>query len=197
MKRITWDEPMKQKLERLLSAGMSYREAAAEMGIRLSQVKGAAVYHRMTPANPRAPWREWERAEYDQLDAMLEQGLGYTKIAQTMGITPTQAKGAAQRLGLMRSDRIGKHRIRPDWAEIERITEDCLEVRLMTVPQAHRHLKALGYRLGISTLYARVRTCPGLQRQADINAKRRKSEVGARVLAERNAKRNRLKREAA
>lgn len=197
MQRLQWTDEMRAQLKRLLAAGMSYRAAAAEMGIRHSQAKGAAIYNGMTPATPRAPWRDWDRAEYDHLDHLLEQGLGYAKIALIMNITRTQAKGAAQRLGLMRSDRIGKHRVRTDWAEIDRIAEDCIEARLMTVPQAHRHLKALGYDMGLSTLYSRVRENAALKRQADSNAQRRKSEVGARVQAGRHAKRKRLKREAA
>lgn len=145
----------------------------------------------MPPATPRAPWRDWDRQEYDLVEELLEQGLGYEQIARRMGITPNQAKGAAQRLGLMKRERLGAHRRLRDWPEIDRITRDCIEARLMTVPQAHSHLAALGHTLALSSLYRRVREDAELKRQADKNATRRKQVVGARVQAARKARRQR------
>ncbi len=196
MERLTWTDEMRTRLERLLAAGMSYRQAAAEMGIRPGQAKGAAIYHGMTPGQPRTPWREWERAEYDRIEQLLEQGMGYTQIAKVMGITPTQAKGAAQRLGLMKPERMGAHRRRDDWTTIDRITEDCIEARLMTIPQAHQHLAALGYTLALSSLYRRVRQNAELKRRAVLNSKRRKQLVGARIQAGRAAAKKRQERAA-
>lgn len=121
---------------------------------------------------------------------MLEQGRTYAQIAQAMSLTLNQVKGAAQRLGMMSQERLGLHRIRDDWPEIDRIARDCIEAGLMTIPQTHRHLAALGYRLGLSTLYKRVAEIDDkLRARADANAKRRKVAVGQRIQRGRAAKR--------
>ncbi|MFP3671001.1 hypothetical protein SB717_38615, partial [Priestia sp. SIMBA_032] len=75
-----------------------------------------------------------------------------------------------------------------DWPEIDRIVTDCIEAQLMTIPQAHRHLAALGYRLWLATLYRRVEKIDSsLRARAEQNAKRRKVVVGRRVMLARQA----------
>ncbi|HSH27362.1 MAG TPA: hypothetical protein VK972_06305 [Wenzhouxiangella sp.] len=190
-KRIEWTEQRKARLRQLLvDEGLTYREAARRMGLRYNQVKQAALTHRLGNHAPRYPWREWDRAEYDTLERLLEQGNTYPQIAAAMSLTLNQVKGAAQRLGMMRQERLGMHRVRADWPEIDRITRDCIEADLMTIPQTHRHLAALGYRLGLSTLYKRVSDIDDkLRARAEANAKRRKVAVGQRIQRARAAKR--------
>lgn len=191
-KRIEWTDQRKARLRQLLvDEGLTYREAARRMNLRYHQVKQAALTYRLGNHAPRYAWREWDRDEYDTLERLLEQGHTYPQIAEAMSLTPNQVKGAAQRLGMMSQERLGMHRVRADWPEIDRITRDCIEAGLMTIPQTHRHLAALGYQLGLSTLYKRVSDIDDkLRARAEANAKRRKVAVGQRIQRARAAKRN-------
>lgn len=181
-RRIEWTDERKETLRRLLQEeGLTYKQAARRMRLRFNQVKQAALTHRLGNHAPRYAWREWSRDEYNTLERLLDQGLTYPQIAKSMSLSETQIKGAAQRLGMMSKERLGKHRVRSDWPEIDRIARDCIECRLMTIPQAHRYLAALGHKLGLSTLYKRVAdTDDKLRARAETNAKRRKVAVGQR-----------------
>jgi len=190
--RIDWTDERKAQLQCLLAEGLTYRQAAERMDIRRDQAKSAANTYRLAPRRPRRKWREWPRAEYDRLEALMAAGLTYPQIAERMQLGINEVKGAAQRLGLMSPERLGRHRIRHDWPEIDRIVTDCIEAQLMTIPQAHRHLRALGLGqdLAVGTLYRRLEAIDhNLRVQADRNAKRRNVAIGHRIQLARKAKR--------
>lgn len=195
--RIDWTEDLKVELSRLLAQGLTYRQAAERMGIRRDQAKSAAHAHDLGPRRPHRKWREWGREECDTLERLLADGLTYPEICQRMGLGLNEVKGAAQRLGLMDPSRVGQHRKRSDWPEIDRIVTDCIEAQLMTIPQTHRHLAALGYEVGLGTLYRRIAdNDPELRARAKRNAKRRKVVVGQRVSLAKQARRRHEQRAA-
>lgn len=197
-KRIEWTDSRKQTLRRLLAEGLNYREAGERMGIRRDQAKSAAHAHGLRVSRAHRKWREWARHEYDTVERLLEEGLTYPQIAQQMGLGTNEVKGAAQRLGLMDPDRVGQHHRRDDWHAIDRIAIDCIEAQLMTIPQAHRHLGAMGYQIALSTLYRRVKSISTeLRARAEKNSRRRKVVVGRRVMLARQARKRQQEEHAA
>ncbi len=188
--RITWTESRKAVLRDLLAQGLTYKQAAEQMGIRRDQARTAAHAHDLGPSRAPRKYRDWARHEYDHLEALLDEGLTYPQIAKRMGLEINQVKGAAQRLGMMHQARIGQHRRRRDWPQIDRISRDCIEVQLMTIPQTHQHLAALGHHLGLGTLYRHIKALdPVLRARAEQNSKRRMEMVGRRVQMGRKARR--------
>lgn len=126
-------------------------------------------------------WREWPRPMLDQLSQLIEAGHTYAQVAERLGRPETEVKGAAQRIGLQRQERLGWRR-RTDWPEIERIVTDCVEARLMTLPQARDHLAALGYQIGLSTLYKRLESMPrSISDRAKRNGAARKAACCTRM----------------
>ncbi|WP_129141487.1 GcrA family cell cycle regulator [Modicisalibacter coralii] len=131
-------------------------------------------------------YRPWSRQEYDTLEALINEGLSYAQVAERMGRERMSVQGTAQRIGLTHPDRQG-HQKRRDWPEIDRILEDCIETRLMTVPQATKHLKALGYRICQTAIYTRVGQDRYLRDRAIQNKRLRMAAVCRRNAARRKA----------
>ncbi|TDX29140.1 hypothetical protein DFO67_108184 [Modicisalibacter xianhensis] len=131
-------------------------------------------------------YRPWSRAEYDRLEALLKQGLTYAQIAVEMGRERLSVQGTAQRIGLSSHDRQGRWR-RRDWTVIDTLLAECIETRLMTVPQAAKHITALGHDVCASSLYERIKANPDLKKRARMNAQRRMVSVGQRLQRRRHA----------
>lgn len=131
-------------------------------------------------------YRDWSREEYDRLEALLKQGLTYAQAAVEMGRETLSVQGAAQRIGLMSHERLS-WRKRKDWPQIDALLAECIETRLMTVPQAAKHITALGYKTSAGSLYERLKQNPDLKKRARMNAQRRMASVGQRVQRRRKA----------
>lgn len=126
-------------------------------------------------------YRRWSRAEYDQLEQLVNEDRRYSEIAEIMGREPMSIQGAVQRLGMSRKERMSL-RARKDWKEIDQKLVECIELRLMTVPQACRHINSIGHSVGLSMLYKRAHTLPpSVQRMARENAVRRMTSVCRRI----------------
>jgi hypothetical protein len=136
-------------------------------------------------------YRPWSRAEYDQLETLLNQGLSYAATAETMGRERISVQGAAQRIGIMSPER-RRWRVRRDWPEIDALLEECIETRLMTMPQAHAHIAALGYSVSKSALYGRLSNHYSLKMRARANSQRRMTAVCRRVHAAQTASARRV-----
>lgn len=134
-------------------------------------------------------YRRWSRAEYDQLEKLVNAGYRYADIAKKMGRELNSIIGAAQRLGLMSSERRA-WRLKKDWSDVDRLLTDCIESRLMTITQASKYMGSIGRPVGVSMLYKRLRKLPpDVQRRARDNATRRMFAVCQRVHRQVAAKR--------
>jgi hypothetical protein len=126
-------------------------------------------------------YRRWSRDEYDRLETLINQRWRYADIAAEMGREIYSVIGAAQRIGLMSKERQG-WRMRKDWAEIDRTLTDCIEAKMMTVPQAHAYMTSIGQPVAMGALYRRLKTMPlDVQRRAKKNTVMRMTAVCHRV----------------
>jgi len=87
--------------------------------------------------------KPWSRADYDLLEARLTAGHRYADIADEMGRSVISCRGTAQRIGLATSDN-RLWRKRRDWPEIDTLITDCIQAKLMTIPQVASYLAAIG-----------------------------------------------------
>ncbi|WP_280568157.1 hypothetical protein [Chromohalobacter sp. 296-RDG] len=126
-------------------------------------------------------YRPWSHNEYDTLEALINEGLSYADIAARMGRETMSVQGTAQRIGLSCRERQGKAHRKHDWHEIDALLEDCIEARMMTVPQAAKRIQALGYSVSQSSLYNRVNQSRELRKQAIHNKRLRMTSVCRRV----------------
>lgn len=126
-------------------------------------------------------YRRWSRDEYDRLETLINQRWRYADIAADMGREIYSVIGAAQRIGLMSKERQG-WRMRKDWAEVDRTLIDCIEAKMMTVPQAHDYMTSTGQPVAMGALYRRLKTMPlDVQRRAKGNSVMRMTAVCHRV----------------
>ena len=126
-------------------------------------------------------YRRWSRDEYDRLETLINQRWRYADIAADMGREIYSVIGAAQRIGLMSKERQG-WRMRKDWAEVDRTLTDCIEAKMMTVPQAHDYMASIGQPVAMGALYRRLKTMPlDVQRRAKKNTVMRMTAVCHRV----------------
>ncbi|MCL7941178.1 hypothetical protein M8009_12870 [Halomonas sp. ATCH28] len=126
------------------------------------------------------PRRPWSRVEYDRLDELLAAGYRYADIAADLGRGVIETRGTAQRIGLTHKARMGWRR--RDWAPIDAAIIDCIEARCLSVPQAARHLTALGTPVAAGTIYKRLAAMPSqVRKQATENGRRRKRSNAERM----------------
>lgn len=126
-------------------------------------------------------YRRWSRDEYDRLETLVNQRWRYADIAADMGREINSVLSAAQRIGLMSRERYAQ-RLRRDWTEVDRTLIDCIESRMMTVPQASKYLASVGLATNTCLLYRRLKTMPiDVRRRAKDNAVMRMTAVCHRV----------------
>ncbi|MGE4534696.1 hypothetical protein [Halomonas sp.] len=136
-------------------------------------------------------WTEWPRRQLDQLEELIGAGLTYAQVAERIGRPESEVIGAAQRIGLQDPARMAWRR-RTDWPEIERIMTDCIEAKLMTIPQTRQYLIAVGHPVSLGGLYERLKTMPrDLQRRARANGKKRRAACCSRMRRRQEVQRKR------
>lgn len=134
-------------------------------------------------------YRRWSRDEYDQLEQMVNAGYRHTDIATAMGREVVSIRGAVQRLGLGSVER-NRHKLSRDWTQVDALLTDCIESRLMTVPQASQYMTNIGQPTGVTILYKRLKKLPlEVRHRARHNATRRMIAVCHRVHRQVAAKR--------
>lgn len=132
-------------------------------------------------------YRPWSRAEYDRLEELVSVGYRYVDIANAMGRETLSVQGAAQRIGLTSHERMS-NRKRDDWPEIDRMLTDCIEAKLMTIPQARNYMASVGKPINVGLLYRRMKTLPAdVKMRARKNAQRRMVAVCGRMRRKRQA----------
>ncbi|MDR5867260.1 hypothetical protein [Halomonas koreensis] len=171
-----WTARRRATLQRLLEQGLSYREVARRMHETPTAVRGAAQRYGMMRPERLVRGQPWAREDFDRLEGLLAEGLGFEEIARRMGRTYNGIRCAVDRLGLTDRER-WRHRLRDDWPEIERIAEACIEVERMCIAQVAQRLAALGYIVTPQALHARMREHhPELHRQAVQFAEHRRQQ---------------------
>lgn len=131
-------------------------------------------------------YNPWSRQEYDTLEALINEGLSYSAIAERMERELLSVQGTAQRLGMTNSARQG-WRKRQDWPAIDRLIEECIETRLMTIPQAAVYIRSVGHTVCQASIYDRVNQSRALKARARQNKRLRMTAVCRRIHRRRQA----------
>lgn len=119
-------------------------------------------------------WNAWPPEEYDRLETLYLRGLTYQQIADQLGRSYNQVRGALSYLGLTRQGRPHPN-ARDDWAAIDAIIADCVECSGMCVPQIVSHLKAMGKAVSRGSILNRLDLMPEVRREALRNARKHRA----------------------
>ncbi|MBB3142781.1 hypothetical protein [Halomonas organivorans] len=168
-----WTARRRSTLQRMIDQGLSYREIGQRMGETATAVRGAAQRYGMMRPERLMRGQAWNRADFDRLEQLLDEGLGFEEIARRMGRTYNGIRCAVARLGLTDRER-QRYRLREDWPELEPIIEACIQVERMGVPQIVDRLTALGYVITRAAIHYHLRQFPELHREVVSNAERRR-----------------------